>query len=217
MNKTPSSKTLFGILWAALLMEAFALISNIMQLSLINSAPFTHEAGLANDERQKLVGYVILFAVAPLFMIFFFRWVYRAVRQIREQEGDAIDHTPGISVGYFFIPIACFFMPYKVISQVVRASAEPRIWRSMGTPITVKIWWGCMIASYLYLQYVFSVKGDLKTLDDFRVFTTVSIIMGLIGLARALLTIKIVEAVDQGIIGRSATPPPSIPETAEVK
>lgn len=216
MNKLPSSKSLFGIIWAALLLEAFVLISNIMQLSLINSAPFTTEAGLANDERQKLVGYTALFVMTPLFMIFFFRWVYRAVKQVREQSGEPIDYTPGLSVGYFFIPILSYFVPYRVISQLVRASAAPREWKSMRTPNIVKIWWGCMVASYLYLQYALAVKPDLKTLDEFRVFTVVSVVVGFIAIGRVLLTLKIIERVDRSIEATSVPPLSLVPEIFEV-
>ena len=50
----------------------------------------------------------------------FFMWVYRANQNARDLSGNELEFSPGWSVGWFFVPIAALFMPYRVVAEIWR-------------------------------------------------------------------------------------------------
>src|SRR3712207_5992906 len=49
-------------------------------------------------------------------LIAFLAWVHRAVRNVSHLESEVVlPASPGQAVAYFFIPIANFYLPYRVV------------------------------------------------------------------------------------------------------
>lgn len=55
--------------------------------------------------------------------IFCFVWIYRMTRNARAISAAPMDVSPGMAVGWFFVPFINLFMPYISLREVVRASS----------------------------------------------------------------------------------------------
>jgi hypothetical protein len=81
------------------------------------------EAGtLTEEQEQPLIftslAWLAIYAVTTVvFLVFFFMWLYRAVKNVRITSGDSRS-GPGMSVGWWFIPFANLVMPYLVLKDL---------------------------------------------------------------------------------------------------
>jgi hypothetical protein len=71
-------------------------------------------------------------------IVMFLVWVYQAAANVRRLGRDGLAISPGMCVGWFFVPIANLVMPYQAVSQIAVASdAEGR----GQAPGFVLAWW----------------------------------------------------------------------------
>lgn len=82
-------------------------------------------------------------------LVLFLAWFYRANANVRAMGADGLTGTPGLSVAWFFIPIAFLFMPYVVMRDTWKASAAPRDWQGQPTNPLVAFWWAAFLAMNL--------------------------------------------------------------------
>ena len=85
----------------------------------------------------------LYFLVAIGFMIPFFMWLYRAVSNVRIRTGDS-QSGPGMSVGWWFIPIANLFMPYKVLADLWK-----RTFSDNSAGLVAIFWLGWIATSFV--------------------------------------------------------------------
>jgi hypothetical protein len=106
------------------------------------------EASFAMLERRgsemELIGGGVLVACALMFCL----WTYRVAKNAAAM-GARLSISPGWSVGYYFIPIVSWWMPYSAMTQVWDASSpdprsDPYQQRSHGLLIG---WWLSWLAS----------------------------------------------------------------------
>ena len=62
---------------------------------------------------------------------------------------DGLTGSPGLSVAWFFIPIAFLFMPFVVMRDTWKASASPRDWQGQPTDPLLGFWWAAMLVTHL--------------------------------------------------------------------
>lgn len=80
-------------------------------------------------------------------LIAFLCWLYRANANARALGATDLMGSPGLSVAWFFIPLAFLFMPYVVVRDTWRASLNPKDWQGQGTPPSVILWWICFLGA----------------------------------------------------------------------
>jgi hypothetical protein len=88
----------------------------------------------------------------------FFIWLYRANANVRALGAEDMMGTPGLGVGWFFIPLANLFMPYMTVRDVWRASARPRDWQGERAPVMIILWWICWLAGSILATIVFRIE-----------------------------------------------------------
>jgi hypothetical protein len=66
--------------------------------------------------------------------------------------------TPAASVGWWFAPVANFWMPFEVVSHLWRLSRSGDEWQRFRSPSYLGIWWGCWCASSLLGAAAFVVR-----------------------------------------------------------
>jgi len=106
--------------------------------------------------------------LALLFMlvngICFIAWFYRAYANLTGLGNRRTDHTPGWTIGAWFIPIGNLFLPYQMMAEIVRGSV-PRV---PGQPYTksapgmglVRIWWTLWIVMFIGDQIARVLHGS---------------------------------------------------------
>ncbi|MGP7796616.1 DUF4328 domain-containing protein [Sphingomonas sp. CLY1604] len=89
------------------------------------------------------------------------RWISLTNRNAQTWS-DQVEVTPGWAVGWFFVPVACLFVPFKGVSATWRATLMPADIESVPVPAILRWWWGLWLAmnfagylpSYLLLHAV---------------------------------------------------------------
>ena len=78
---------------------------------------------LPEDIYGSLIGAAyFFFTIIPAFFVI--RFTYRAMRNLHTIQSPAVKTSPFWSVGYYFIPIANFFMPANAMSQIYHGTHE---------------------------------------------------------------------------------------------
>jgi Domain of unknown function (DUF4328) len=138
----------------------------------------------------SIVQLVTLFGSLILFLV----WFYRANANVRAMGADGLMGSPGLSVAWFFIPIAFLFMPYLVVRDTWKASELPRDWQGLPTPPLVGFWWAATLVSNLANSISFRLwlEGDYDALGAVGVFDLVSNVGAIgAGLLGALLVTRV--------------------------
>jgi hypothetical protein len=107
---------------------------------------------------------------------------------------DGLMGSPGLSVAWFFIPIAFLFMPFLVVRDTWKASAAPRDWQGQPTPPLIGFWWAFFLASNIAATISFRIwlEGDYDMVGAVPVFDFISYASGI---AAALLGVEVIRRI----------------------
>ena len=108
----------------------------------------------------SVIGLLIFAVTAGVFLIWFER-VYRNLSALGV--GD-LDPTPAWAVGWWFVPVACFWKPYRTATELLMRS-EVASRRRLGDSMLVDAWWSAWVIS-LILANVAAVLADPDALFD---------------------------------------------------
>jgi hypothetical protein len=158
VEPTGLTKFLQSILWLNALMGLAALVLDVSSLIQLHSRRTTFEE-IMNDPVQGAVG-SIQWLVGLVVIIAFLRWTYRAYKNVQGFGAKNLHYSPGWAVGYYFIPFICWVRPVQVMSEIWRASKDPREWnRTKGSPL-LAAWWS------LFLLYGISFEISQLVIDS---------------------------------------------------
>lgn len=87
-----------------------------------------------------------------------FLWLYRANANARALGADDMMGSPGLAIGWFFVPFANLFMPYLTVRDLWRASARPRDWQAEAAPLLILLWWICWLAGSILGTIAFRIE-----------------------------------------------------------
>ena len=94
--------------------------------------------------QSDLISFAVLLTCALMFCL----WTYRVARNAVALGGH-LSISPGSAVGYYFIPIINWWMPYTALSQVWDASdPDPRAERCRRSHWLLLAWWLAWLVSY---------------------------------------------------------------------
>lgn len=101
-------------------------------------------------------------------LILFLTWFYRANANARAMGADGLMGSPGLSVAWFFIPIAFLFMPFVVVRDTWKASAMPRDWQGQPAPPLVGFWFVAMVSASIasFISFRLWIEGGFSTMDE---------------------------------------------------
>lgn len=134
---------------------------------------------------------LLMVAVYFVVVVIVARWIYRASANAHAMAGG-LQTPPPWAVGWFFIPIANFFKPYKSLSETWRASHSPEAWRKTFAPNVLRQWWGCWIVSNIAGNMSFRLT--MNATDDMGLMTgsAFGVLSSIAGIGSALLLRRIV-------------------------
>lgn len=142
------TRWLQGLLIAGMVASVISGLSRFNEVQILQAmrdGAFSSEAEMmavaeASDARQQLIGYGTL-GLLIVTIIVFAMWIYRSCANVHALGARDLKITPGWSVGWFFVPIANLWMPYKGMSQIMRASRNPANWEAENAGPLVGWWW----------------------------------------------------------------------------
>lgn len=97
------------------------------------------------------------------FAVLFLYWVYRAARNL-ELKNIPLRITPVGAVVWWFVPIAFFWQPYRIVSQLWRASVHGADWAKARAPKSLPVWWALFwVGLLLSIVIGFTAENGDKT------------------------------------------------------
>lgn len=224
--RSPRTLSLFTVVLLACL-ALLDVLGALVGFGLIATPDVTFEIedGALTSVWLLLYGLLALLKL-PLYIatiVFFLCWLYRAHYNLQFLKPGVLNFSSGWAVGWWFIPIANLFMPFKAVREVWSesdpdVSDEPEIFSAtfQSAPTYMAFWWGTWIISNV-LENISGRLYDPDTLDNLSSFGTLSIFSGILGIVAASLAIMLVMDITNrqekrygaiGTITTAATPPP---------
>lgn len=121
----------------------------------------------AADARLNLVlyaGVAIFFITAVVFLA----WIYRMNANLHALGVRDLQHTPGWSVGCFFVPFVNLWVPYLVLRELLSAGQDPVDGqRQVGSGAIAGWWWGAYVGSGIAAYASSLLMRAAHDIDDF--------------------------------------------------
>lgn len=152
-----------------------------------------------DDVTQILaVAYLLAFLASA---VAFLAWLSRSVDNVPPLTGQVPRTTPRWSIGWWFVPIANFVMPYLVVRDLL-----VRLRGNDGGPIWVILaWWVGWMGITLASVVVASLRGP-NTLAELNTWFTINLATDLAGATAAVLAIVVVRGIQTLADERAASP-----------
>jgi hypothetical protein len=142
--------------------------------------------------RYGLVGTLMSLVISGTITLFMF-WTYRVSANIHALGGQGLRFTPGWAVAWYWVPIANFWMPYQVMSEIWRVSGNPIGPQSDSTSRLLPSWWFCwlgfLIAGSFQLRWSTPMHG-LEEVVSAEPLSIASSVLAVITAGLALVLIK---------------------------
>lgn len=137
-----------------------------------------------------IAGFLIFLISAAVFVL----WFWRSHKNLRALGANGLQFTPGWAIGWWLIPVACLWMPFRVAMEIWKASdprsdstihADSRL--RLEPSLLLRMWWGAWLASAVLSNLMaFAVAPDSNRLDS------LTLVSGVATASAAILTILVV-------------------------
>ena len=111
-----------------MLVACVALVDDVAEFVQVQIGQVSPDQVANNDPIQGIVG-LLQSGLGIVTAITFLKWIYRAYKNIQGFGAEGLRFSPGWAMGYYFIPILSLIRPVQVMSEIWRASDDPRNWR----------------------------------------------------------------------------------------
>lgn len=190
------------IVWLAINMVADALnaalagadiwlISRVPNGSLDVYGIFEDPSGWSNWTAWGRFPVIIVWIVAGFL---FLKWTYRANRNAHAS-ASGLTTPPPWAVGWYFVPIALLWKPYKAMSETWRVSQDPANWKKLFTPDLLPQWWGAWIIGNILGQASFRIGMRANTVDTLAIATGLEAGSAIVTVICGALAIQVVRTV----------------------
>jgi hypothetical protein len=155
--------------------------------------------GLPSDEPLAAAS-LIYFLVFILTVVMWLVWQHRAHRNLTALGSSNLRFKPGWVVGWWFIPVANFALPYLTMRELWKASDPPSgaiDWRGQKTTPLLWLWWGAWVGAVVLGSISFTITTSATVIDDLVTAEYYSMGQTVVTIAGALLGAVLVRDVDR--------------------
>jgi hypothetical protein len=195
------TRALKVMLWTSLVVDAGAVFSGLLELSLllqmqagVLAGPVMTDAAQARDLRQRAIGLVQIMLTAVT-VIIFARWIYVLNDNKRRPGATGPLFTPGWAIGSFFVPFANLWLPYLAMKELWQVSADPRQWQNQQPGRLLPWWWFLWIAHNILGQVSYGMSRGARTLADLTAVSAVTDVANAVGVALGFVALGLVGAI----------------------
>lgn len=142
----------------------------------------------------SLMGLIATIVAGSLFL----KWTYRVNKNAKILAPDK-PVSAGWSIGWYFVPIAYLWLPYKAMSETWRISADPKNWKTAQVGSVLRWWWGAVLlasmVANLYVQMAMTAAnaGAMIAADKFAILMALSVIplsLLMVGVVRSITALQ---------------------------
>ncbi|MDX1449197.1 MAG: DUF4328 domain-containing protein [Acidimicrobiia bacterium] len=191
------------LLVATAILALFSFGSTFAEMNLLQRAldggVVTEAEANANDERQAaLAGIRLMLIIAT--GVAWLMWQHRAQSNLRRWRPDART-TPGWAVGWWFIPFANLFMPYRTMRELWQGSTSQG---ALSEPSTrISLWWVAYLGSNGLISASAFVIDQTSSLQEFITSTQLAMAGHAVTIAAALAAAGIVRGITVAQLARA--------------
>jgi hypothetical protein len=178
---------------AWLIATAAMLIVSVLEIS-----------GALNIDNLSTSSAIIVFSVAVGFIlvnittiIIFGMWIFRAAANIRDESDLPMSDSPGMSVGWYFIPFLNWGKPYTAMRQIWNASTGDHHFLDEGNP-TLHGWWAMWLVSNITanISLRMTLSSDSPTTQ--HAVLVLDIISGITAIILYFAASKVISTITEG-------------------
>jgi|JI10StandDraft_1071094.scaffolds.fasta_scaffold159079_3 hypothetical protein len=140
------------------------------------------------------IGYMVAFVGT---MIISAVWIYRASWNARQIQPLAERITPGWAVGWFAVPLANYFMPYKAMKQCWQSSHDPTGDIEGQVPSLFGWWWTAWVLASLTGNVVMRLHAKAETISELRTAYTVELVTAPFTLVSAVFFARVIMGITE--------------------
>jgi len=122
------------------------------------------------------------------------RWIYRASANAHALSTE-MTITPGMAVGWYFIPIANLFKPYQAMREIWMASHFRGNWHGEPSPSILVGWWGLWIVVNILDNISLRLGGIDENGDVAGMTTFLDFAAALLNVALCLVLISLMRQI----------------------
>ena len=150
------------------------------------------------DQWSQVTGYAFL-AIFVWSAITISVWTFRAMKNVR-QSGYVTTVSPGWAVGWYFIPVAFLWMPFRGMAQIWRATFERAPTGKTALPSTMRWWWAFFLLSNFSAQVSTRMMESALVRMDMDALVasgSVGVLWGILQIASALLILNLITRITE--------------------
>src|SRR5580693_1675394 len=189
----PGGLTVFlqRLLWISVVVACIALADDVAEFVQIQVGQMAPDQVANNDPIQGIVGLLQL-GLGVVTGITFLKWIYRAYKNIQGFGAEGLRFSPGWAIGYYFIPILSLIRPVQVMSEIWRASYDPRNWpRSPGSWL-IATWWSLFLLYSGVTQVSLQLGLQASTNDQWTLAAVFAILGDFFSLPLSIIVLRLV-------------------------
>lgn len=151
-NPLPLARTLAAALWACIAADLLLAFTTWLDMGVMQMVEPTMGFDVFSDSYAGLESLLsglsaILYLLAYLVAAFLtLKWIYRVNKNAKTLSPDK-EISPGWAVGWYFVPLAALYMPFKAMKETWQISHSPNAWRQEPIPSLLRWWWGLLLVS----------------------------------------------------------------------
>lgn len=186
-------------IWIVFGTEMLALISEVMQYFLLQSAKqgtMTDEEATMNDLREGLISlfYLVMYIASIITFIQWFRRAYFNLGLLTNK----LSTTDGWAAGAWFVPIMSLYRPYQMMKEMfleTNTLLKNKVegYSSLPSAKTVGVWWTFWIISNILGNVVFRIEARADSVDQMIMVSIMNIILGFLAVPLALITVRLIK------------------------
>lgn len=181
------------MLYASAAFAVVSLVSSALQLELL-SRPFSEEEGTRNDLREGAVGGAVMVLTISTIVVFA-RWILLSHRNLPALGASYLQFTPGLAVGFFFIPVLNLWKPYQAMKSLWRFSHDAHKPDVHDIPWLLPTWWTLWLLSIFIGNILMRLSLRARTVEELSAATQLAMVNCVIdvvlNLVAALLVTRI--------------------------
>jgi|SRR5215469_16089753 len=185
------TKFLQRLLWIGVAVACVALVDDVAEFVQVQIGRVAPDQLTENDPIQAVVG-LLQSGLGVVTAITFLKWVYRAYKNIQGFGAEGLRFSPGWAVGYYFIPILSLIRPMQVMSEIWRASYDPRNWlRSRGSWL-IATWWALFLVYSVVTQVSLQLGLQASTNDQWTLAAVFAILGDFFSVPLSIVVLRLV-------------------------
>jgi Domain of unknown function (DUF4328) len=192
----PGGLTVFlqRLLWISVVVACIALADDVVEFVQIQAGQMAPDQVANNDPIQGVVGLLQL-GLGIVTGITFLKWIYRAYKNIQGFGAEGLRFSPGWAVGYYFIPILSLIRPVQVMSEIWRASDDPKNWQGRPGSWLIASWWTLFLLYTGITQVSVEIAMQASTNDQWMLAPLLATLGDLFSIPLSIAALRLVTEV----------------------